>query len=152
MTRKATACLLLAASLTGCLGHNGLVRKALQFNLTTAEHRWSREGLFVGMWVIPVYPLFYLADVLVLNSIEFWSGKNPINGKSPLVDVPRSQLDKLGLGNIEVTQIERLDEHRANMYVDFTNGDRVTFDVVRDEDTYTISYSGVEFYKGNLKL
>lgn len=106
----------------------------------------------MGMFIIPVYPLFTLADLLVLNSIEFWSGKNPINGRSPLVDVPRSELDKLGLGDVEVTQIERLDEHRANLYVDFKNGDRVTFDVVRDEDTYSISYAGVEFYKGSLKL
>jgi len=152
MTRKALACLLLAATLSGCMGHNGLTRKVMKFNLTTTENRWGREGLFVGLFIIPAYELSYIADVLVLNSIEFWSGKNPINGKSPLVDIPRSQLDKLGLSDVEVTQIERLDEHRANMYVRFKNGDHVTFDVLRDEDTYTVSYAGVEFFKGNLKL
>ena len=152
MIRKLTACLLLAVSLTGCMGRNGLVKKALKWNLTTTEHRWGREGIFVGMFVIPVYPLFMLADILVLNSIEFWSGKNPINGKSPLVDIPRSQIDKIGLGEVDIAQLERIDEHQAKMYVDFVNGDRVTFDVTRSEDTYTISYAGVEFFKGAVKL
>ncbi len=27
--------------------------------------------------IVPVYEIAYLADVLVLNSIEFWSGSNP---------------------------------------------------------------------------
>jgi len=151
MIKKTIATLLLASSLTGCMGHNALTAKALKFNLSTAEGRWGREGLFVGMMIIPVYPIFKLLDLLIFNSIEFWAGSNPLNGRSALVDVPKSDLDKLGLDNVELSQVERLDEHRANLYVQFTNGDRVTFDVVRSDDAYTISYAGVEFFRGEVR-
>lgn len=152
MIRRAIASLLLGVSLVGCMGNDGLTRKALKWNLTVAEGRWTREFLFVGMFVIPVYPLCKIVDLFILNSIEFWSGKNPINGRSPLVDVPRSQIDKLGLDGIEVARVERLSDERANLYLEFRNGDRVTFDVVRVHDTYTISYGGVEFFRGKLQL
>ena len=29
------------------------------------------------MWVLPVYELCFVADLFILNSIEFWSGENP---------------------------------------------------------------------------
>jgi hypothetical protein len=150
MTRRTLATLALALSLTGCMGHNALTARALRWNLTTVENRWGREGLFFGMFVIPVYPIFKLIDLLLLNSIEFWSGTNPLNGRSPLVDVPKSELHKLGLNNIELAQVERLDDRRANLYVRFTSGDRVTFDLLREGDAYTISWNGVEFYRGSV--
>lgn len=150
MIKQAIAALLLASSLTGCMGHNALTAKALKFNLSVAEGRWGREGLFVGMFIIPIYPIFKVLDLLIFNSIEFWAGKNPLNGRSPLVDVPKADLHKLGLDNVELAQVERLDEQHAKLYVKFETGDRVTFDVVRDRDAYTISWGGVEFFKGSL--
>jgi len=149
---KPVAAALLSTLLAGCFGHNGLTQRVLKFNLTEAEHRWAREFLFVGMMVIPVYPVCIIVDLLILNSIEFWTGENPVNGRSAIVDVPRSEIDKLGLDNVDVARIERRDENRAWLYVEFTTGDRVTFDVVRDGDTYTISYRGVEFLRGGVRL
>ena len=29
------------------------------------------------MWILPVYELSFVADLFILNSIEFWSGSNP---------------------------------------------------------------------------
>jgi hypothetical protein len=37
--------------------------------------------VFLGMVILPVYELATLADVLVLNSIEFWTGNNPVTAK-----------------------------------------------------------------------
>jgi hypothetical protein len=150
MIRKAISGLLLAVSLTGCMGHFGLRGKLLKFNLEVVENRWGREALFVVMF--PGYVLCTVADVLVLNSIEFWSGKNPINGRSPLVDLPKADIHKLGLEHVEVAQIERHSETTASLYVEFDNGDRVTFDVVRDGDSYAVSYAGVEFFRGSVDL
>ena len=31
-----------------------------------------------SFWIVPVYEISALADILVLNSIEFWSGSNPV--------------------------------------------------------------------------
>ena len=150
MMRRAIAGLCLAASLTGCMGHMGLRGKLTKFNLEVVENRWGREGLFVLMF--PGYVIATAIDLLVLNSWEFWSGSNPINGKSPLVDLPKSEIPKLGLENVEVVQLERRNETTAYLYVEFENGDRATFDVVRDGDAYTISYAGVEFFRGNIGL
>jgi hypothetical protein len=150
--RRAITCLVLATALTGCFGHNALTRRVLKFNLTTAETRWPREFLFVGMWIIPVYPITAIVDILVLNSIEFWSGENPISGKRAVVDVPKEELERLGIDAIDVAQAERLDDTHANLYVQFVDGDRVTFDILRDGDQVIVSYQGVEFYRGEIKL
>ena len=34
--------------------------------------------VFLAFHIVPVYEVAYLADILVLNSIEFWSGSNPV--------------------------------------------------------------------------
>ena len=150
MLKKFIAGLALALCLSGCMGHNGLTTKLLRWNLEQTENRWGRESIFVVMF--PVYLVCALADMLVLNSMEFWSGENPINGKSPVVDIPKSEIDKMGLEDIEVAWIQRLNEGHALLYIEFSNGDRATFDVIRDQDTYTVSYAGVEFYTGKLSL
>ena len=144
--------LALLVSLSGCLGHNALVHKVLKFNLSTADGRWGREGLFLGMWIVPVYPLCTIADLLVLNSIEFWSGKNPVNGGRALTSIPRSEIEKLRLEGVEVAGIERLSETQAVLYVRFENGDRITFDVLRDGEDYRVSYGGIEFFAGKIRL
>ena len=152
MIRRTLAVLLVATSLTGCLGHNALSRKVLRWNLTAAEGRWTREALFVGLWIIPVYLITYLVDFLVINSWEFWAGENPINGRKAVVDIPKAEFEKLGFDAIDVAWVERIDERHANLHVEFENGDKATFDVVRDADEYTISYAGVEFYRGRLRM
>jgi hypothetical protein len=40
--------------------------------------KWVNWLVFLGLSIIPVYQLFVLADVLVLNSLEFWTGRNPV--------------------------------------------------------------------------
>jgi hypothetical protein len=152
MIMRSIVCLLLAFSLTGCMGHNGLTGKALKFNLETTEDRWGREFMFVGMFVVLIYPICTILDLFIFNSIEFWSGENPINGKSPLVDIPLSEVQKMGMTQVVRAQVERVDEKLALLHLDFSDGDKVTFDVVRDDFTYTVSYLGVEYYHGKLKM
>ena len=148
MIRRAVPFLMLVAALTGCMGHNSLTKKVLKFNLTTAESRWPREFLFFGMWIIPVYPITLIVDLLFINSVEFWAGDNPISGKRAVVDVSKEELRRMGIDAVELAQAERLDDTHANLYVTFTSGDRVTFDVVREGDQILVSYQGVEFYRG----
>jgi hypothetical protein len=152
MIAKATAALLLATSLVGCMGHNGLTDRVLEFNLSATENRWGREALFLGLWLVPIYPVCTIVDIFALNSVEFWSGKNPVNGRRAVVDIPRSEIEKLGIEAVEVAQVERLSETRAALRVQFENGDRVTFDVLRNGDGYVVSYGGVEFFAGRIGL
>lgn len=67
---------------TSCIGNFALTKKLLGWNKQIGN-KFINELVFFAFWVIPVYEVTALADVLVLNSIEFWSGTNPIaQGKS----------------------------------------------------------------------
>jgi hypothetical protein len=83
MRRRVTGLLLALAMLStmslGCIGHFGLSQKVRKFNLETSQDRWGREIIFVALYVIPVYPFAGLLDILIFNSVEFWTGKNPIS-------------------------------------------------------------------------
>ncbi|MBL0559749.1 DUF3332 domain-containing protein [Aeromonas hydrophila] len=88
--RKGRALALLAGmvasvGLSGCMGQMGLSSMVTKGNLSVVDNRYGRAGVFVLL--SPVYGLAATADLFVFNTIEFWSGKNPITGKSPaLVD------------------------------------------------------------------
>jgi hypothetical protein len=46
------------------------------------DSKWVKWLVFLGLSIIPVYELFVLADALVLNSVEFWTGSNPIKRRA----------------------------------------------------------------------
>ena len=140
----------LSLMLTSCMGTMGLSGKVKKFNLEVTEHRWGREGVFLAFHIFWVYRICGLLDLIVFNSIEFWSGENPINGKSPLVDLPMEQVQKMGFNDIRDAQIERLSSTEAKLYIDFINGDHVTFDVIRTGDKYTVSLMGKQFFEGQV--
>jgi hypothetical protein len=62
------------------------------FNLTKSLHKWNgqikgtgqvtdkwmHELIFLGLVILPVYEFAALGDALIFNSIEFWTGNNPI--------------------------------------------------------------------------
>lgn len=84
----------------GCIGQMGMSGKVRQFNLETTEDRWGREILFVILMVLPVYGIASLLDIIVFNSVEFWTGKNPINGKpsvSPVAGIRTFEVDGTSL-------------------------------------------------------
>ena len=70
---------LLSVSLLGssCIGSFSLTNKLLSWNRQIGN-KFLNELVFFAFWVLPVYEVSALADVLVLNSIEFWSGNNPV--------------------------------------------------------------------------
>jgi len=64
-------------SQTGCFGEFGLTRKVYEFNQGVGG-KFLNQLLFWGMCIIPVYEVAGIIDVLILNTIEFWTGSNPI--------------------------------------------------------------------------
>jgi len=44
---------------------------------------WADELIFLGMTIIPVYGVASLVDIVVLNTIDYWSGENPIDEPPP---------------------------------------------------------------------
>lgn len=63
--------------LSSCIGSFALFNKVKAWNQGIGN-KFVNELVFVALNIIPVYGVVYLADVLVINSIEFWSGDNPV--------------------------------------------------------------------------
>ena len=51
--------------------------KLLSWNQQVGS-KFVNELVFFAFWILPVYEVAGLADILVINSIEFWSGSNPM--------------------------------------------------------------------------
>lgn len=81
MTRKYRfgALLLAAAMLSGCYGPFLLTKKLHHWNGQVSENRWVVEGVFLVCAWLPVYGIATLADAIIFNSVEFWTGDNPID-------------------------------------------------------------------------
>lgn len=81
--KKKSVTLLAATTLAGsvlfssCIGSFGLTNKLLDWN-RNIDSKFVNELVFIAFWIVPVYEISAMADVLVLNSIEFWSGSNPV--------------------------------------------------------------------------
>ena len=78
-TKLVAASLLMSGSIlfSSCIGSFGLWNQLKSWN-QGISNKFVNEIVFFAFHVIPVYEVCYLADVLVLNSIEFWSGSNPL--------------------------------------------------------------------------
>ena len=72
---------------TGCIGNNAVTGKVREFNLRVAQGKWTREAVFLLLTVIPVYGFAGMADIFVINGVEFHTGKNPISGQARLARV-----------------------------------------------------------------
>lgn len=76
--------LALALPMTSCIGSFGLTNKVLGWNRSIGN-KFVNELVFIAFWVLPVYEVTALVDVLVVNSIEFWSGSNPLTASTKTV-------------------------------------------------------------------
>jgi hypothetical protein len=72
---------LLLVVLNGCYGPFNLTRRLYQWNGQVGT-KWEREFLFILLAWAPVYSLTMLADGIVFNSMEFWTGNNPVDPPS----------------------------------------------------------------------
>ena len=74
-----------ALTLPSCIGSFPLTNKLLSWNNQIGE-KFVNELVFFAFWILPVYEVSALADILVLNSIEFWSGSNPVAKGTKVID------------------------------------------------------------------
>lgn len=76
-TLMATAIALSSSILfSSCIGSFSLFHKLLAWNKSVGD-KWVNELVFLVCCIIPVYPVAWFIDVVILNSIEFWTGNNP---------------------------------------------------------------------------
>ncbi len=70
---------------SSCIGSFGLTNKVLSWN-QQISNKFANEVVFFGLWVLPVYEVSLIADLFVLNSVEFWSGTNPVMAGKKVVN------------------------------------------------------------------
>ena len=63
---------------SSCIGSFELTKNLYHWNTTEVGGKWGQELVFAAFIIIPVYSVALIADGLVLNTIEFWSGENPL--------------------------------------------------------------------------
>ncbi|NOH23774.1 DUF3332 domain-containing protein [Vibrio europaeus] len=127
------------SSLTGCMGQMATTGIVSKFNLEVVDNRYGRAGMFILL--SPVYGIAGAADLFVINSIEFWTGKNPVSGKSPaVVDTPTKNYIKVNdkLDNslkevplasnseIDHATMNQIDADTLQMDVTYANGSKQT--------------------------
>ena len=86
------AAVLLSMSLlfSSCIGSFSLTNKVKSWNEGLGD-QFVNELVFVCMHIIPVYPLSIMADALVLNSIEFWTGSSALSKKENSTKIVKNQ-------------------------------------------------------------
>lgn len=73
----ATALCIAASSLSGCYGKFVLTRKLYEFNGSLPDKYIRSAATWVGI-LLPVYFSVAFLDFVLFNTIEFWSGRNPL--------------------------------------------------------------------------
>lgn len=63
---------------SSCIGSFSLWHSVLDWNQQTTDNKFVNELIFVALCIVPVYEIAIFADVIVFNSIEFWTGENPV--------------------------------------------------------------------------
>lgn len=75
--KKAVALGLCGVFMTSCIGSFQLTGKVLDWNRSLGD-KFVNELVFLGLNILPVYSISILADAVVLNSIEFWTGNSAL--------------------------------------------------------------------------
>ena len=63
-------------AVSSCIGSFGLFNKVLGWNKQATGNKFLNWLIFIV--ISPAYVLCGVADMIVINSIEFWSGTNPL--------------------------------------------------------------------------
>ncbi len=148
-----------------CIGSFALFNKVKTWNEHVGD-KFVNEIVFVAMWILPVYELCFAADLLVLNSIEFWSGTNPALAQTKVIDGKDAQYlvarNEAGytITNMTTKQVTRFNfnaednswslENNGQEVKLFTYVDDTHIDVITRDGSYTrveLSQPGVLAYQ-----
>ncbi len=163
---KIVALSAIAVSLSGCVGSNAVTGMLMKFNVEAVDNRYARGGL--NMLLAPVYGITVAADYVIFNSLEFWTGKNPLNGKPHIFDTKTDTMidinddldDSLKEAPIDpISQyrtIERgymtsLDENTIQMDITYNNGERATLVGVKEGENISYFIDGKLVVETNLQ-
>ena len=112
---------LVAAGLlvSGCFGPFNLTRRLYQWNAQSAD-KWEREFFFLLLAFAPVYSLTIAGDAIVFNSMEFWTGNNPVDPPHARIDSP-SQTKRIVRGEAEAVLTYTPTPAGAELLIEYLN-------------------------------
>lgn len=113
---------------TSCIGQFALTNKVLSWN-NTVGNKFVNELVFVAFWILPVYEVTSIADLLVINTIEFWSGSNPVACGTKAIDTENGRY----LVECDGKGYDVKNE---------TTGESVRLDFIEDENTWAVNVDG----------
>jgi hypothetical protein len=94
--------------LGGCWGSFNLTGRVYDWNGSFGS-KWVSWLVFLAFIILPVYSITLFIDALVINTIEFFSGKNPINRRADLGN--GQHLVLRGEAGGSTLHVEHYDEH-----------------------------------------
>ncbi|MDR1759874.1 MAG: DUF3332 domain-containing protein [Fibrobacter sp.] len=124
--KKSLMALLLAASFTlsGCYGSYALFHKFHKFNGEIGG-KWINSVVHFIANVIPVYSIVIFCDLLVFNTIEFWTGSNVLASGDTYQETDAN-------GN-QISAVKNADGSLSVNLVD-ANGNKADFTLERDAE------------------
>ncbi len=160
MKKTIAVVLIVAFFTTGCTGSFNLTHKVYNWHRSQAD-KWSDELCFLLVALLPVYTIATLADAIVFNSIEFWTGKNPVdmsyvpsssrivqNGKDKYRLSFNAKTDQISLTSLAQGNNNHgvIFERTDNMITAKNEQGKVLYSSVQNQD------GGISIYDGNGKL
>jgi len=124
---------------SGCYGPFNLTRNVYSWNSGIkgsgeVNDKWMKEIVFFGMIVVPVYMFSALLDAFVFNSIQFWSGDNPVK----LTQGPDGHIQEVGLRD-QTIRVTWSEDHRSAVLTYRRHGQTVsTARIVEDGNGYRL--------------
>lgn len=128
LTIGIVSAVLCSMTLTSCIGSFRLTNSVLKWNKRVGN-KFLNELVFFAFWVLPVYEVTSLADLLVLNSIEFWSGRNPLTSSTKVIDTDHGRYSIVCDG-------------KGYMVTHQGSGQSYRLDFIEESQTWELNYKG----------
>lgn len=136
-SKAVLVCAMLSGSVlfSSCIGSFGLWNSLKDWN-QGVSNKFVNELIFLAFHIVPVYEVAYLADVLVLNSIEFWSGSSPVASIGEVKTVQGENGEYLVKTNEDGYTISKKGEEKS---VDLVyNKEKNTWNAVADGQSFEL--------------
>ena len=117
MGRRAMLVASSALAASGCWGSFNLTGKVYDWN-GHFDSKWVSWLIFLAFIILPVYGLLLFIDALIINTIEFYSGKNPVQRSADLGGGRHLVLTPTARAEVVHVQISRHERVLRSFYIE----------------------------------
>jgi hypothetical protein len=147
MKKIVAAVVLVAFFTTGCTGSFNLTRKVYNFHRSQTD-KWSDELCFLLVALTPIYGLATFADAIIFNSIEFWTGKNPID----MASIPSQSRMAAGHNKVLMSYNTKNDQVQVALANHGFIFEHTATGVIAKNDKGQVLYSSVQSENGDVAI